>query len=128
MAVTMTRRVVRFGGWRLAKALIKPVPVVGTALALGLAGYEMKKKGALRGAVHVGLDILPVIGAAKGIIELFDGDLIPDEEEPQEQTAERPEQKREAAKAEAGKGTKARARKAAKTQRRQPAKKRGTSK
>ncbi len=79
---TLKRRLVRAGGWRLAKRIIKPIPVIGSAVALGLIGYEVKKKGLLRGAVHVGLDVTPVVGTAKGIIELFTGDLIPDREPP----------------------------------------------
>jgi hypothetical protein len=71
----------RAGGWRVAKRLIKPIPVVGTAFALGLAGYEIKRKGLLRGSMHVGLDVIPVVGTAKGIVELFTGDLIPDRED-----------------------------------------------
>jgi hypothetical protein len=78
MAATLKRRLARAGGWKLAKRLVKPIPIVGTAVVVGLAGYEVKKKGALRGALHVGLDLLPVIGTAKDIIELFTGDLIPD--------------------------------------------------
>jgi hypothetical protein len=78
---SLTRRAARAGGWRLAKRIIKPIPVIGTALALGLVGYELKKKGVFRGAVHVGLDLTPVVGTAKGIVELFTGDLIPDKEE-----------------------------------------------
>jgi hypothetical protein len=70
----------RAGGWSLAKRLIKPIPVVGSVFALSLAGYEVKKKGLLRGAVHVGLDVTPVIGTAKNVIEIFTGDLIPDRE------------------------------------------------
>jgi hypothetical protein len=62
----------------LAKRIIKPIPVVGTVLVVGLAGHEIRKKGLLRGAVHVGLDITPVVGTAKGLVELFTGDLIPD--------------------------------------------------
>lgn len=81
MAASLTRRMMRAGGWRVAKRLIKPIPVVGTAVALGLAGYEIKRKGLLRGAVHVGLDATPLVGTAKGIVELFTGDLIPDREE-----------------------------------------------
>ena len=80
MAASLKRRMVRTGGWRLAKRLIKPIPVIGTTVAVGLAGYEIKKKGLLRGAVHVGLDATPVIGTAKGIVELFTGDLIPDKQ------------------------------------------------
>ncbi|HEX8142846.1 MAG TPA: hypothetical protein VF553_09640 [Pyrinomonadaceae bacterium] len=82
MAATLTRRIMRAGGWRVAKRLIKPIPIVGTAFALGLAGYEIKRKGLLRGSVHVGLDLTPGVGTAKGLVELFTGDLIPDKEDP----------------------------------------------
>ena len=78
MAATLKRRMLRAGGWRVAKRLIKPIPVVGTVFAIGLAGYEVKKKGLVRGAIHVGLDVTPVIGTAKGVVEIFTGDLIPD--------------------------------------------------
>jgi hypothetical protein len=78
MSATLTRRVVRAGGWRVAKRLIKPIPIIGTVFALSLAGYEIKRKGLLPGSVHVGLDVIPVVGTAKGILEIFTGDLIPD--------------------------------------------------
>jgi hypothetical protein len=77
----MKRRIFRAGGWRLAKRLIKPIPIIGTLFAVSLAGYEIKKKGLVRGAVHVGLDVTPVVGTAKGVVELFTGDLIPDKSE-----------------------------------------------
>ncbi|HYG83109.1 MAG TPA: hypothetical protein VD861_22115 [Pyrinomonadaceae bacterium] len=80
MAAGLRRRLLRAGGWRLAKRLIKPIPVAGTLLVVGLAGHEIRKKGLLRGAVHVGLDATPVVGTAKGLVELFTGDLIPDKE------------------------------------------------
>jgi len=75
---TMKRRLMRAGGWRIAKRLIKPIPIVGSIFAVGLAGYEIKRKGLIPGAVHVGLDVTPVVGTAKGVVELFTGDLIPD--------------------------------------------------
>ena len=75
---TLKRRIVRAGGWGIAKRLIKPIPIVGSIFAVGLAGYEIKRKGLLPGAVHVGLDVTPVVGTAKGVLELFTGDLIPD--------------------------------------------------
>ena len=78
MAAGLRRRLLRAGGWRVAKRIIKPIPIVGSALAIGLAGHEIRKKGLLRGAIHVGLDVTPVVGTAKGIVELFTGDLIPD--------------------------------------------------
>lgn len=80
MAATLKRRMLRAGGWRVAKRLIKPIPVIGTAVAVGLAGYEIRRKGLLRGVVHVGLDATPLVGTAKGIVEIFTGDLIPDRE------------------------------------------------
>lgn len=82
MAATLKRRMLRAGGWRVAKRLIKPIPVVGTVFAIGLAGYEVKKKGLVRGAIHVGLDVTPVVGTAKGVVEIFTGDLIPDKKPP----------------------------------------------
>ena len=80
MTAGLKRRVMRAGGWNLAKRLIKPVPVIGSVVAVGLAGYEVKRKGALRGAIHVGLDAIPFVGTAKGIVEIFTGDLIRDKE------------------------------------------------
>jgi hypothetical protein len=80
MAESFKRKVARAGGWALAKRLVKPIPIVGTVVALGLAGFEMKKKGIARGAAHVGLDLIPIVGTAKAVVELFRGDLIPDRE------------------------------------------------
>jgi len=75
---TLKRRIIRAGGWGVAKRLIKPIPIVGSVFAFGLAGYEIKKKGLIPGVVHVGLDVTPIVGTAKGVVELFTGDLIPD--------------------------------------------------
>jgi hypothetical protein len=75
---TVKRRIIRAGGWGVAKRLIKPIPVVGTIFAFGLAGYEIRKKGLIFGVVHVGLDVTPVVGTAKNVLEIFTGDLIPD--------------------------------------------------
>ena len=77
----VTRRIVKAGGWKVAKRIIKPIPIIGSVFAFGLAGYEIKKKGLIPGAVHVGLDVTPVIGTAKGVLELFTGDLIPDKKD-----------------------------------------------
>ena len=75
---TLKRRLFRAGGWRIAKRIIKPIPVIGSLFAVGLAGYEIKKKGLIPGAVHVGLDVTPLVGTAKNVVEIFTGDLIPD--------------------------------------------------
>lgn len=76
----LTRRVTRAGGMRLAKRIIKPIPVIGTAVTLGMAGHEIRKKGLRNGVFHVGLDLIPVVGTIKDVIEIFTGDLIPDKD------------------------------------------------
>ena len=81
MSESLKRKAARAGVWAVAKRLLKPIPVVGTAVSLGLAGYEMKKKGIMRGAAHVGLDLIPLVGTAKAVVELFTGDLIADKEQ-----------------------------------------------
>jgi len=53
------------------------------AVAIGLAAHEVRKKGLKNCALHVGLDLIPVIGTAKGIVEIFTGDLVPDKKPPQ---------------------------------------------
>jgi hypothetical protein len=58
--------------------MVKPIPIVGAVFAFGLAGYEIRKKGLIAGAIHVGLDVTPVVGTAKNVLEIFTGDLIPD--------------------------------------------------
>ena len=75
---SLTRRAARAGGFKLARRLIKPIPFVGTAVALGFAGHEIRKKGWRNGLIHVGLDVTPVVGTVKDLIEIFTGDLIPD--------------------------------------------------
>jgi hypothetical protein len=77
----------RAGGWGIAKRIIKPIPIVGTVFAFGLAGYEIKRKGLIPGAVHVGLDVTPVLGTAKNVLEIFTGDLIPDKAERRKRAA-----------------------------------------
>lgn len=74
---SVKRRAARAAGWAVARRLIKPIPIVGAAFTLGMAGYEIKRKGLVRGSLDVGLDLIPVVGAAKNIVELFTGDLIP---------------------------------------------------
>ena len=74
----VAERVARAGGWKLAQRLLRPIPFVGTAVVLGTAGYTLRRKGAVRGAADIGLDIIPFVGTAKAVVELFTGDLIPD--------------------------------------------------
>lgn len=68
------------GGARVARKLGKSMPLVGTAVVIGLMGYEIKKKGLMKGVVNTALDATPVLGTAKNVIELFTGDWLADKE------------------------------------------------
>ena len=74
MAQTVKGRV----GWAVVKKLLKAIPFIGPVFSVGFAGHEIKKKGLAPGAVHVGLDVIPVVGTAKNMIEIVTGDWIPD--------------------------------------------------
>ena len=71
------RRATNLGG-RILKRLTKPIPIIGTAVVIATAVPVLRRKGALRGGFNIALDSIPVVGSAKGIIEWFTGDLIPD--------------------------------------------------
>jgi len=68
-------------GARVARKVGKSVPLIGTAVVIGLMGYEIKKKGLFKGVVNTALDATPVIGTAKNVIELFTGDWLADKEQ-----------------------------------------------
>ena len=70
--------VVRRGAWEVTKKLLKAIPIVGPVFTVGFAGRDIHKKGLVPGAVHVALDVTPVVGTAKNVVEIFTGDWIPD--------------------------------------------------
>lgn len=72
------RRIIQGGGARLAVKAAKAIPLVGTAVAIGLVGYEVKKKGLIKGLVNTALDATPFVGVTKNAIEVFTGDWLPD--------------------------------------------------
>jgi hypothetical protein len=72
------RRIIRAGGARIAVRAAKTIPVVGAAVAIGLIGYVIKKKGLIKGVANTALDAAPVLGAAKNVIEIFTGDWFSD--------------------------------------------------
>ncbi len=75
---TIKRKLVHAGGWQVAKRVAKSVPYVGTVMAIGLVGYDIKKKGVVKGVLNAGLDAIPFVGMGKNIVEFFTGDLLPD--------------------------------------------------
>jgi len=76
MAKTVKGRV----GWAVVKKVLKAIPIIGPVFTVGFAGHDIKKKGLVPGAVHVGLDVTPVVGTAKNVIEIVTGDWIPDKD------------------------------------------------
>lgn len=77
---TVKKKLVHAGGWQIAKRIAKSVPYVGTAMAIGLVGYDIKNKGVVRGVLNSGLDAIPFVGMGKNIVEFFTGDLLPDKD------------------------------------------------
>jgi hypothetical protein len=76
------RRIIQAGGARLAVKAAKSVPVVGTVVVIGLIGYEVRKKGLIKGLVNTALDATPVLGMTKNAIELVTGDWLSDKTPP----------------------------------------------
>jgi len=60
------------------RRIVKPIPFIGTVVVLGTAGTLIRRKGVVFGFIDLTLDILPLVGIAKGTVELFVGELIPD--------------------------------------------------
>jgi hypothetical protein len=75
---SLKRKLVHAGGWTLARRVAKTLPGVGTAVAIGFVGYDIKKKGVVKGLLNSGLDAVPFVGMGKNILEFFTGDLLPD--------------------------------------------------
>ncbi|HXH69591.1 MAG TPA: hypothetical protein VNI60_04505 [Pyrinomonadaceae bacterium] len=77
---SIKRKLVHAGGWQIAKRVAKSVPYVGTVMAIGLVGYDIKRKGVVKGVLNAGLDAIPFVGMGKNVVEFFTGDLLPDKD------------------------------------------------
>ena len=80
---TLKRKAAEAGGWMAAKRLAKAVPYVGTVIAVGMVGYNIRHKGVVKGVLNSALDAIPLVGAGKNLIEFFTGDLLPDKPQAQ---------------------------------------------
>ncbi len=74
----LVSKAVHAGGWRIVRKFAKSIPGLSTAMALGLAGYDIKKKGVVNGLLNTGLDAIPIVGTVKNVAELVTGDFLPD--------------------------------------------------
>ena len=75
---TLKRKAAEAGGWMLAKRVAKSIPYVGTGMAIAFVGYDIKRKGLVKGVLNSGIDAIPIVGTGKNIIEYFTGDFFPD--------------------------------------------------
>ena len=75
---SLSKKVAHAGGWVIAKRVAKSIPYVGTVMAIGLVGYDIKKKGVVKGVLNSGLDAIPFVGLAKNAVEFFTGDFLAD--------------------------------------------------
>jgi hypothetical protein len=78
---TLKRKAAEAGGWMAARRVAKSVPYLGTFMAIGFVGYDIKKKGVFKGVLNSGLDAIPFVGTGKNLIEFFTGDLLPDKKD-----------------------------------------------
>ena len=80
---SLKRKVAEAGGWMAARRAAKAVPYLGTVMAIGFVGYDIKRKGFVKGVLNSGLDAIPFVGTGKNIIEFFTGDFFPDKKIPE---------------------------------------------
>ncbi|MEP7270124.1 MAG: hypothetical protein ABI882_01405 [Acidobacteriota bacterium] len=71
-------RVLGAGGKRIVLKVAKALPIIGAVAVVAFAAYEIRKKGMLKGLANVALDVTPVVGSAKNVIEIFTGDWLAD--------------------------------------------------
>jgi hypothetical protein len=77
--MTMTNRLVRWGGARLSQRVARSLPLVGAAIAVATVASTMRRKGVISGALDTGLNAVPLLGAAKNVVEVARGrDFFPD--------------------------------------------------
>jgi hypothetical protein len=77
--MAISNRLARWGGARLSRRLGRSLPWIGAAVGLATVIGTMRRKGALSGVFDTGLNSIPIVGAAKNVIEVARGrDFFPD--------------------------------------------------
>lgn len=75
----MTARVASWAGARLSRRVSRSLPWIGAGIAILTVAGTMRRKGVISGALDTGLNSVPLVGAAKNIIEVVRGrDFFPD--------------------------------------------------
>ena len=65
----------------LIRRALKPIPIIGSGVVAALALGTVRRKGFFKGGADVLLDLVPIVGLTKTVVEAFTGDLIPDKKE-----------------------------------------------
>jgi hypothetical protein len=77
--MTMAHRIASWGGARLSRRVSRSLPFVGAAIAVVTVASTLRRKGVISGTLDTGLNAVPLVGAAKNIIEVVRGrDFFPD--------------------------------------------------
>ena len=74
----MSRQVIQYGRARLARRLVRSVPLLGAVVAVFTIRAAIRRKGFAGGVTDTALDATPGVGAAKNLYEIARGDIIPD--------------------------------------------------
>jgi hypothetical protein len=75
----MAHRIASWGGARLSRRVSRSLPFVGAAIAVVTVASTLRRKGVISGTLDTGLNAVPLVGAAKNIIEVVRGrDFFPD--------------------------------------------------
>ena len=63
----------------MSRRMRRSLPWVGTAIALGTVLATIRRKGLIGGTFDTGLNAIPLVGAAKNVVEVIRGkDFFPD--------------------------------------------------
>jgi hypothetical protein len=77
--MTIANQMTRWGGARLSRRMARSLPLLGAAIVVFTAASTMRRKGVISGALDTGLNAVPILGAAKNMVEFARGrDFFPD--------------------------------------------------
>jgi hypothetical protein len=77
--MTMSNRIAHWAGARFSRRVSRSLPWIGAGIALLTVASTMRRKGVISGALDTGLNSMPVVGAAKNLVEVIRGrDFFPD--------------------------------------------------
>jgi hypothetical protein len=77
--MTIAHRLASWGGARLSGRMSRSLPWIGAVIAVATVASTMRRKGVISGALDTGLNAVPLVGAAKNVIEVVRGrDFFPD--------------------------------------------------